>query len=125
VGWKLNEMHQLLVYADDANLLRDNIVTIKKHKETLIDAIKKVGLDVHAEKIKYMLLSHHQNAEQNHDIKTVNRSFKNVAHFKYLGMTVTIQHLIQEEIRRQLNLGNACYHSVQSLLSCHLLSKNI
>jgi hypothetical protein len=33
--------------------------------------------------------------------------------------------LIQEEIKRRLNLGNACYHSVQNLLSSHLLSKNI
>jgi hypothetical protein len=54
-------MHQLLVYVDDVNLLRDNIVTIKKHIETLIDA----GLEVHAEEIKYMLLSHHHNSGQN------------------------------------------------------------
>jgi hypothetical protein len=33
--------------------------------------------------------------------------------------------LIQEEIKRRLNSGNACYHSVQSLLSSHLLSKNL
>jgi hypothetical protein len=35
------------------------------------------------------------------------------------------QNLIQEEIKRRLNSGNACYHSVQSLLSSHLLSKNL
>jgi hypothetical protein len=33
--------------------------------------------------------------------------------------------LIQEEIARRLNSGNACYHSVQNLLSSRLLSKNI
>jgi hypothetical protein len=54
-----------------------------------------------------MLLSHHQNAGHNHNIKIGNRSFENVAQFKYLGMTITNQNLIQEEIKRRLNLGNA------------------
>jgi hypothetical protein len=40
-------------------------------------------------------------------------------------MTVTNQNLIQEEVKRRLNLGNACYHSVQNLLSARLLSKNL
>jgi hypothetical protein len=44
--------------------------------------------------------------------------------FKYLGTTVTNQNLIEEEIKRRLNSGNACYHSVQSLLSSRLLSEN-
>jgi hypothetical protein len=73
----------------------------------------------------YMLLSSHHNAGQNHDIKTANRYFENVAQFRYLGTTITNQNLIQEEIKRRLNAGNACYHSVQNLLSSRLLSKNI
>jgi hypothetical protein len=40
-------------------------------------------------------------------------------------MRVTNQNLIQEEIKRRLNSGNACYHSFQNLLSSHLLSKNV
>jgi hypothetical protein len=72
-----------------------------------------------------MLRSHHQNAGQNHHIKIVDRCFENVAQFRYLGMTKTNQNLIQEGIMRRWNLGNACYQSVQNLLSSHLLSKNI
>jgi hypothetical protein len=54
-----------------------------------------------------MLLSRHQNVDQNRDIKIGNRSFENVSQFKYLGTTVTIQNLIQEEINRRLNSDNA------------------
>jgi hypothetical protein len=72
-----------------------------------------------------MLLSHHQNAGQNHDMKIAHRCFENKAQFRYLGTTITNQNLIQEEIRRRLNPGNACYHSAQNLLSSRLLSKHI
>jgi hypothetical protein len=51
--------------------------------------------------------------------------YGNVSQFKYLGTTVAYQNLIQEEIKRTLSSGNACYHSVQSLLSSLLLSKNL
>jgi hypothetical protein len=61
-----------------------NIHTIKKNTETFIDASKEVGLEGNTEKTRYMLLSHHQNEGQNHDIKMANRSFGNVAHFRYL-----------------------------------------
>jgi hypothetical protein len=71
-------------------------------------ASKEVGLEVNTEKTKYMLLSYHQTAGQNRDIKTANRSFENVEQFKYLEMTVTNQNLIQDEIKRRLALGNAC-----------------
>jgi hypothetical protein len=57
--------------------------------------------------------------------KMANRSFENVAQFKYLGITVTNQNLIKEEIKRRLNSSNACYHSVQKRLSFYLLSKNV
>jgi hypothetical protein len=59
--------------------------------ETLMDASKEAGLEINAEKTKYMLLSRYQNVGQNRDIKIANRSFENVPQFKYLGTIVTNQ----------------------------------
>jgi hypothetical protein len=95
----LNGTHQLLAYADDVDLLGDNIDTIKKNTEILIDANKEVGLEINEDKTKYMPLSRHQNVGQNRDLKIANRSFENVSEFKYLGATVTNQNFIQEEIK--------------------------
>jgi hypothetical protein len=69
----------------------------------------------------YFLSICHQNVGQNRDTKIANRSFGNLSQFKYLGTTVTNQNLIQVEIKRRLNSGNACYHSVQN----GLLPKNV
>jgi hypothetical protein len=72
-----------------------------------------------------MLLSRHQTARQNHDTNVAIRSFENEAQFRYLGTTVTNQNLIQEEMKRRLNSGNACCHSDQNILSSRILSKNV
>jgi hypothetical protein len=71
VGLKFNgkHQHQLLAYADDVNLLGDNIGTIKKNTETLTDASIEVRLEINVQKTKYMLLSRHQNVGQNHNKK--------------------------------------------------------
>jgi hypothetical protein len=60
MGLKLNGKHQLQAYADDVNLLSDNIDTIKKTTGTLMDISKEVGLEINVEKTKYVLLSRQQ-----------------------------------------------------------------
>ena len=58
-------------------------------------------------------------------MKIDNSSIESLEEFKYLGMTLTDQNFIQEEIKSRLKLGNACYYSMQNLLFSRLLSKNL
>jgi len=70
-------------------------------------------------------MSRDQDAGRSHSIKTDNSSFERVEEFRYLGTTLTNQNYIQEEIKSRVKSGNACYHSVQNLLSSSLLYRNL
>jgi len=116
-GLKLSGTHQLLVYADDVNILVGSVHTITKNAEGLVVAGKENGLEVNADKTKYIVIYRDLNAGRSHSMKTDINSFERVEEFKYLGMTLTNKNSIQEGIKKRLTSGNACYHSVWNLSS--------
>ena len=122
---KLNGTHQLLAYADDVDILAGNIHTLKENAEALVAATREIGLEVSADKTKYMVMSRDRNAGRIHSVRIDNSTFKGVEGFKYLGTTLTNQNCIAEEIKSRLRSGNACCHSVKNFLSSRLLSKNL
>jgi hypothetical protein len=96
---------------------------MKKNTDTLLVGSKEIGLEVNADKPKYMVISRDQNVGRSHNLNIHNSSFERVEEFKYLG--TLNQYSIQEEIKSKLKLGNACYYSVQSLLYSSWLPKNL
>jgi GTP-dependent phosphoenolpyruvate carboxykinase len=64
--------------ADDVNLLDDSVNTIKENSESLLEASRNIGLEVNAEKTKYMIMSRYPNLGQNQNIRIANGSFENV-----------------------------------------------
>ena len=80
-GLKLNGTHQLLACADDVNILGGSIHTPKENAEALVAATREIGLEVSADKTKYMVMSRNQNAGQNHSVKTDNSTFERVEEY--------------------------------------------
>ena len=103
----------------------ENLQTIRENAVIFIKASKDIGLEINSEKTKYKITSRHQNVIQNHNIVIGNLSFENVEKFRYLGVIVTNKNDIHEEIKRRINMENACYYSLEKILSSHLLSKKL
>ena len=93
---KLNGTHQLLVYADDVNIVGGSIHIIRKNTEALVIASKEIGLEVNAVKTKYVVMSRDQNAGQNGNIQTGNKLLETVEQFKYLETTLTNQNSMKK-----------------------------
>ena len=106
-------------------MLGENLQTSRENTEFFIKASKDIHLEVNSEKTKYIITSGNQNIVQNHKIVIENLSFENVEKFKYLGVTVTNTNDICEEIKLRINMGNACYYSLEKILSSRLLSKKL
>jgi len=107
-GLKLNGTHQLLAYADDVNILVGSIHTLKENAEALVAATREIGLEVNADKTKYMVMFRDQNAGRIQSVRIDNSTFERVEGFKYLGTTLTNKNSIAEEIKSRLRSGNAC-----------------
>ena len=73
------------------NILGGSVRAVKENAEALVVAAKEIGLEVNADKTKYMVMSRDQNARRTHSMKTDNSSFERVDEFKYLGTTSTNQ----------------------------------
>jgi len=81
---KLNDTRQLMVYADDVNILGGRVHTIQENAEALVVAGRENGVEENADKTKYMVTSRDQNTGRSHSIKTDNSSFERVEELKYL-----------------------------------------
>ena len=77
--------HQLLVHADDVNILEGSVHTIKENAENLVVASKEMGREVNAEKFSFMVMSRDQDAGRSHNIKTDDSSYESLEEFIYLG----------------------------------------
>jgi hypothetical protein len=64
-----------------------SVHSIKKNTEALVVVSKEIGLEVHADKFRYTLMSSDQNTWRRYSIKIDNNSFESVEEFKYLGAT--------------------------------------
>ena len=123
-GLKLIGTHQLLFY-NDFNVLGASICTTKENTEASVIFSNEIGLELNGKKTKCMVMSRDQHVVQNHNMYIGNKPFELVEPCKYLGTSLMYQNSIHEVIKCRLESGNACYYSVQNLLSASLLSKNI
>ena len=114
-----------MAYADDVNLIGEDIRTIERNAIFLLNARKDIGLAVNTRKTKYMEIGRNRSMIENAHIKIGSNSYEKGRTFKYLGSLLANQNYIQEEIKCRLKARISCYYSVQTLLSSRLLSKNL
>ena len=90
----LNGNHHVFAYADNVNLIGDDIRTIKRNAEVLLTACKDIGLAVNTGKTKYVEIGNLRDMIANEHIRIGNNSHEKEKSFKYLGSLVTNQNSI-------------------------------
>ena len=102
----MNGNQQVFAYADDLNLIGDDIITIERTAVVLLNACKDIGLAVNTGKTKYMEIGLHRGMVANEHIRISSYSHEKLKSFKYLGSVVTNQNSIQDKIKCRLKAGN-------------------
>jgi adenosyl cobinamide kinase/adenosyl cobinamide phosphate guanylyltransferase len=95
-GLKFNDKYQLLVYANDVNILGGSVRTVKKNTEALVIASNEIGLEVNPDETKCMVMFRDQNAGRSHTMKIDSKSLEMVEEIKYLNTTLMNQSSVQE-----------------------------
>ena len=98
-----------MVCADYVNIFGGSVHTIKGNADASVVASTETGLEVNADKTKYMIMLRDQNAGRGHGMKIYNSSFGRVNHSKHLWKTITNK----ISYRNKLRTGNVCDHSVR------------
>jgi len=101
----LGAHHILHVSRIRVNILGKSIHTLKENAEALVTATRQFGLEVSADKTKYIVMSRDQNSGRIHSLRTDNSTFERVDEFKYLGTILTNQNSIAQEINSRLREG--------------------
>ena len=86
-----------MVYADDVNILRGSVHTVRENAEALIVASKELRIGVNAVKTKYTVMSGDQTAGRGHNIKIDSSAFERLERFRYLGTNLTVRILFSKK----------------------------
>jgi len=106
----LIDLNQLFLYADHLNLVADDIDELRSNTVILVEACDEIGLQLRAEKTKYMITIRNTENEGNRYITVKNEITQNVNKFKFFGAYVTCKNDVTWEIKRRLASSNACFY---------------
>ncbi|KAJ4446760.1 hypothetical protein ANN_13457 [Periplaneta americana] len=123
-GTIFNKTQHILGYANDVVITGRRIQDVEEALIALDKETQKLGFKINTKKSKFTSITIRQN-DRVKEVKMRTYKFEKVEKFKYLGATVTNRNDTREEIKHRINMGNACYYSVEKILSSSLLSKNL